>query len=94
MDNKTKLMNQLNVVYHFYKDGDYSLKDYFSFHKPLEKIIVMKNHTDHRIHLEYKKINDKIEYFIGTNNGLMIKVSKLIYDSFQDLPERIINNRF
>jgi len=89
MDNK--LERCLNKLYDFgYKDeGVMTLGQFLKKHHPIQKSISVQEYSEHRIHLEYVKLEKpKTDYMLWLDDRHGINVPKLVYDMLENVPER------
>jgi len=87
--NNARLKNQLEKIYNFGKLGIMPLKDFFEINQPLYKKIYIKEYSDKKIHLVYKKLDEPLKkYYIFYTENNCIEVSKMVYD-YYNITERI-----
>jgi len=90
--NQARLDKALNKLYRF-DTGTYTLRDYISKGSYIRKTTHIRNHSNKRINLSYKKIRDTYTYTLWDENDNGIDVPKIVYNSIE-LPERIRDSRF
>ena len=93
--NEARRIKALDKVYRF-DSGVMTLGQYLDCNTWIEKTVHIRNHSNKKIELEYKKTKDTYAYTLWRmkdGNKLGTDVPKLVYDQY-DIPERTIDNRF
>lgn len=86
-----KLNSCLNKLYDFsfQDEGVMTLGQFLKKHHPIQKSIDIQEYSAHRVHLEYVKLEKpKSIYTLWLDTAHGIDVPKLVYDMFENVPER------